>query len=188
METTLLPFWWFYLLLILQRLGELVLCASNRRQLLARGGKEHAPESYRGMVLLHAGFCLSLLLETFPFQVPDDLLTWSMLGGYLLVQILRYWTIFSLGRYWNTRILVVPGTRLVQTGPYRWLRHPNYMVITLEFALIPLLLRAPWTLLIFSLANLFVLRHRIRHEEQALAELTSMPQKHRNKSTNEESG
>lgn len=172
MENALLPLWWFYLLLIGQRVAELLLSARNRRQLLARGGQEYAPESYRSMVLLHTGFYLALLLETFPCRVPADLLTWSMLGGYLLVQLLRYWTIFSLGEYWNTRIITVPATRLVRSGPYRWFKHPNYVVITLEFALIPLLLRAPWTLLVFGLANLLVLRQRIHLEEEALNKIS----------------
>ncbi|TYO98965.1 15-methylpalmitoyl-4-hydroxy-2-pyrone 4-O-methyltransferase [Geothermobacter ehrlichii] len=173
MENGILSLWWFYPLLLAQRGGELLLCARNRRKLLARGGSEHAPESYRAMVILHAGFYLTLLFEAFPFAVPADLLTWSMLGLWFLVQIGRYWVIASLGVFWTTRIVVVPGTTLIRKGPYRWLQHPNYLVITLEFAIVPLLLRAPVTLLLFSLANLVVLRHRIALEEAALKTLKS---------------
>jgi methyltransferase len=85
---------------------------------------------------------------------------------------LRYWCILTLGVFWNTRILVLPGAAAVRRGPYRFLRHPNYLVVTLEFALLPLLMRAPFTLVVFSLANLAVLRRRIRFEEQALREET----------------
>jgi len=124
------------------------------------------------MVALYLGFHLLLLLEGCPFRVPPDLLTWALLFSYLLVQGLRYWTIASLGEFWNTRIVVVPGTHLVTTGPYRWLRHPNYLVMTLEFAITPLLLRSPTTLLIFVPLLLIVLRRRITLEEEALRKWT----------------
>lgn len=166
-----LSFFWFYLLLLLQRLAELILCARNRAAILQRGGREISPESYRVMVALHLGFYLFLLLEAWPFAIPADILTWSMLGLWLVVQALRYWTIASLGRLWTTRIMIVPGTELVQSGPFRFLRHPNYLVMTLEFAIVPLLLRAPLTLLLFGFANLLVLRQRIALEEKALETL-----------------
>ena len=86
----------------------------------------------------------------------------------VLLMIIRYWCILSLGPYWNTRIIVVPRQAQIKRGPYRWLRHPNYLVVSLEFILIPLLLRAPWTLCIFSLVNLIVLRQRIALEQRAL--------------------
>ncbi|GAB4553774.1 MAG: isoprenylcysteine carboxylmethyltransferase family protein [Geothermobacteraceae bacterium] len=173
MPDHLLSFGWFYLLLLVQRLAELCLCARNRAAMVRQGGHEIAPESYRWMVALHAGFYLVLLLEAWPFRIPADLLTWSMLGLWLLVQGMRYWVIASLGRLWTTRIMVVPGARLIHTGPYRFLRHPNYLVITLEFAIVPLLLRAPLTLLLFGFANLAVLRQRIALEEEAIASLVT---------------
>ncbi len=171
MAESTLSFAWFYLVLLLQRILELGLCARNRAIMTRQGGQEIAPESYRTMVALHAGFYLILLLEAWPFRVPPDLLTWAMLGLWLLVQILRYWSIASLGRFWTTRIMIVPGSRLIRSGPYRFLRHPNYLVITLEFAIVPLLLRAPWTLLLTGIANLLVLRQRIALEEDALKTL-----------------
>ncbi len=153
-----------------QRLGELLLCRRNRRRLLARGGREVRPDTYKTMVALHVLFLASLSLESYPWRVPADTFTWACLGALAAVTALRYWTIGSLGEYWNTRVVVVPGTRLVRAGPYRFLRHPNYLVIVLEFLLLPLLMRAPVTLVAFSLANLAVLRLRIRIEETALAE------------------
>lgn len=168
MGDSLLNLSWFYLLLLAQRGAELLLCTRNRRRLLARGGREHAPRSYRGMVALHLGFLLPLAIEAYPFTVPGDLLTWSLLAGYGLVQLLRYWAIWSLGDFWNTRIVVIPGTRRIRTGPYRWMRHPNYLAMTLEFAIIPLLLRAPTTLLLFIPLLLVTLRRRIALEEEAL--------------------
>ena len=155
-----------------QRLGELWLCRRNRLRLLARGGREVRHDTYKTMVALHVLFLLSLSWESYPWRLPADARTWTCLGALIAVTALRYWAIASLGEYWNTRVVVVQGARLVRTGPYRFLRHPNYLVIVLEFLLLPLLMRAPGTLIFFSLANLAVLRQRIRIEEEALREAT----------------
>jgi methyltransferase len=155
-----------------QRLAELWLCRRNRRRLMARGGREFRPDTYKTMVILHVLFLLSLLWESHPWRAPADIRTWAYLAALAAVTALRYWAIASLGEYWNTRVVVVPGTHLVRAGPYRFLRHPNYLVIVLEFLLLPLLMRAPVTLVLFSLANLAVLRQRIRVEEEALREAT----------------
>ncbi|HEX2709926.1 MAG TPA: isoprenylcysteine carboxylmethyltransferase family protein [Candidatus Deferrimicrobium sp.] len=155
-----------------QRVGELWLCRRNRRQLLARGGREIRPDTYKPMVALHVLFLAFLAIESYPWRVPADNRTWGCLAALAIVTALRYWAIASLGEFWNTRVVVVPGTHRVRTGPYRFLRHPNYLVIVLEFLLLPLLMRAPVTLILFSLANLAVLRQRIRIEEEALREAT----------------
>ena len=127
---------WVAPVVALQRLGELWLCRRNRLRLLARGGREVRPDTYKTMVALHVLF------------------------------------LASLGKFWNTRVVVVPGTHLVRTGPYRFLRHPNYLVTVLEILLLPLLMRAPVTLVLFSISNLAVLRQRIRIEEMALRDAT----------------
>lgn len=163
-------FLWIYLLLIVQRLTELALAARNRKLALARGGVEYHPETYKKFIWLHSLFLASLLLESYPWQLPLDLLTWFCLALFGLLQLFRYWCIRSLGRQWNTRIIVIPGASLSRRGPYRFLRHPNYQVVTLELAVVPLLARAPFTLVVFSLANLVLLRQRIRLEEAALRE------------------
>ena len=163
-----MSFLWIFLVLIIQRLAELVLASRNRRRALDRGGIEYAPETYRKFVWLHSLFLVSLLLESYPWQLPLDELTWSCLILFGLLQLLRYWCIRSLGEQWNTRIIVIPSSPLSRRGPYRWFRHPNYLVVTLELAVIPLLARAPLTLLVFSIVNLVLLRERIRLEEKAL--------------------
>ncbi len=168
--------WWLFGFLIAERLFELRLAAKNRRILLMRGGREFFPESYRIIVQLHLMFMACLILESFPWQVPFDALTLFGLGGVLLLQLLRYWCIHSLGEYWNTRIVLIPGAEICRRGLYRSMRHPNYMVVTLEFALLPLVARAPVTFLVFSVANLFVLRQRIMLEERALREHTDYNQ------------
>ena len=155
-----------------QRLAELWLCRRNRRGLMARDGSEVRPDTYKTMVALHVLFLLSLSWESYPWRAPADIRTWACLAALAAATALRYWAIASLGKCWSTRVVVFPGMHLVRTGPYRFLRHPNYLVIVLEFLLLPLLMRAPVTLVLFSLANLAVLRERIRIEEKALREAT----------------
>jgi len=164
--------WWILGFLTAQRAGELVLCRRNRRRLALRGGREWHPESYPIMVALHALFLLSLAFESYPWRIPLDLRTLGCLAALIPVTVLRYWSIAVLGPFWTTRIVVVPGSRTVRAGPYRILRHPNYLVIVLEFLFFPLLLRAPFTLVAFSVVNLFVLRQRIRLEEGVLRDQT----------------
>ena len=102
---------------------------------------------------------------------PDPPSWWPIpLALFLLVQPLRYWAIFTLGEYWNTRILVVPGAKLVRRGPYRYLRHPNYVVVVVEILSLPLIFGAWITALVFSALNAVLLSIRIREENRALAE------------------
>lgn len=168
---------WIFAAVVLQRVLELRLCRRNRRILLARGGKEFHPETYPVMAGLHVLFLLALAVESYPWRIPLDAFTFGCLAALLAVTGMRYWAIASLGVNWNTRIVIVPGEPVKRTGPYRFLRHPNYLVLVLEFFLIPLLLRAPATLVVFSLANLLVLRKRIRFEEEALREFTDYGEK-----------
>lgn len=160
--------WWIIGFLLAERLFELGLAGRNGRILVERGGREHFRDSYRSVVALHLLFLAALIAEAHPWRIPLDGLTLLCLTGLLLTMALRYWCVATLGPFWNTRIIVLPGAKAIRRGPYRFLRHPNYLVVTLEFALIPLLLRAPFTLLIFSLANVAVLRQRIGLEERAM--------------------
>jgi methyltransferase len=170
-------FFWVFPFLLLQRLFELSLSRKHRRRLLARGGREFHPETFPVMAGLHVLFLASLAVESYPWRVPPDPFTWGCLAALALVTAGRYWAIASLGENWNVRIVLVPGEPVKRKGPYRFLRHPNYLVIVLEFLLLPLLLRAPVTLVVFSLVNLPVLRWRIRLEEEALRKFTDYGRK-----------
>jgi methyltransferase len=172
-----MSFAWVLAVLVLQRMAELALCRRNRRALIARGGKEFHPETYPVMVALHTFFFLSLAWESYPWRVPLDARTTACLAGLVAVTALRYASVATLGKRWTTRIVSVPGNEVVRAGPYQFFRHPNYLVIVLEFLLFPLLLRAPFTLVAFSLANLPVLRQRIRLEEKVLRETTDYEEK-----------
>ena len=153
------------LLVALQRLAELGYARRNARRLLAAGGVEHGADHYPLFVLLHGTWLVALFVLV-PAAAPVD---WGLLGLYGLLQLGRLWAIASLGRRWTTRVIVVPGAPLVTRGPYRFLRHPNYLVVALEIPVLPLAFGAWQIALAFGLTNLALLAHRIRVESRALA-------------------
>jgi len=148
-----------------ERLFELALSRRHTRALLAEGAYEVGRGHYPLMVGVHVLWlwaCWALLLtRNAELQVAPAIL-------YVLVQGLRFWTMASLGALWTTRIIVVPHAPLVRTGPYRFLRHPNYVVVVLEIALLPLALGSWRVALGFSVANALALALRIKAEEVTL--------------------
>jgi methyltransferase len=129
------------------------------------GGVEVDAEGYPYFVLLHAGWLVSLAL----FVPADARPVWPLLGLFALLQLGRLWVISSLGPYWTTRILTLPGAPLVQAGPFRWFRHPNYLVVIAEIAALPLAFGAVAIAALFSVLNLLLILRRIRIEERVLA-------------------
>lgn len=152
-------------LVVLQRLAELILAQRNTRRLLAKGAVEVGRGHYPLIVALHAAW-IAVLALTVPADAPAS---WPLLGLFLVLQAARIWVIASLGPYWTTRIITLTAAPLVRRGPYRWLRHPNYLVVVLEIAVLPLAFGAVWIALVFSLLNAVLLWHRIRVEAEALA-------------------
>ncbi len=153
-------------LVALQRLGELFYARANSRRLLARGGVEAGAGHYPLLVLLHGAWLIALAVAV-PRDAPIDL---GFLAVFLALQGGRLWVMKSLGRYWTTRIIIVPGAPVITSGPYRFVRHPNYWVVAGEIAVLPLVFGAWEIAALFSLANLVLLRHRIRVEDEALAQ------------------
>lgn len=156
--------------LVAERLLELVISRRNERRLLARGAVEAGAGHYPVMVLLHAAFLISCPLEVWWLDRP--FIPWlGLLAGLALLasMALRYWAISTLDGRWTTRVLVLPGAEPVTGGPYRVLRHPNYLAVVLEILAVPLLHTAWLTALVFTLANGLLLAVRIRSEEAALA-------------------
>ena len=147
----------------LQRLTELPVAAANTRSLLARGGHEAGAAHYPALVALHAAWLAALWL-----QAPGRPVHLPFLALFVLLQALRVWTLRTLGDRWTTRIIVVPGEPLVTRGPYRFVRHPNYLVVVGEIAVLPLAFGLRATALIFSMANAILLAIRVRAEERAL--------------------
>ena len=158
----------FLLFVILQRLIELLIAKRNEKILKAQGAIEFDKNGYRVIAAMHVVFFISLICEKVFFQ--RTLNTYWIVFAVLFAgaQVLRYWAIKSLGVYWNTKILVLPNHKLVNTGPYKYLRHPNYIAVIVEIAVIPLIFSCYITAVIFSLINLILLRRRIKIEEDAL--------------------
>ncbi|MDX6750909.1 isoprenylcysteine carboxylmethyltransferase family protein [Geminicoccaceae bacterium 1502E] len=152
------------LLVALQRLWELRIAARNTSRLRALGAIEHGARHYPLFILLHGGWLLALALLVPAGRAPD----WWLLGLWAALQPLRLWIVASLGGRWTTRILVLPDAPLVRRGPYRWLRHPNYLLVLAEIPLLPLAFGAWELALAFGLANLLLLAWRRRVEERAL--------------------
>lgn len=153
-----------------ERLFELVLSRRHARAALARGGLEYGAKHFRVMSLMHGAFLVCCGLEVVTLERPfTPHVGWTALAVVVLAQALRYWAITSLGDRWNVRVIVVPGETAVRRGPYRFLRHPNYVAVVLELAALPLVHGAYLTAIAFSIANAAMLFVRIRCEEQALS-------------------
>jgi len=152
-------------LVVLQRAGELVLANRNTQKLKAQGAVEIGAGHYRFIVLLHMAWLMAVLWMI-PFPV---VIYWSWILVFLLLQALRVWVIASLGPYWTTRIISLPGMPLVKRGPYRFIRHPNYLVVAGEILVLPLAFGETLVAIVFSIANAAVLYWRIRQEETGLA-------------------
>jgi len=159
-----------------ERLAELVVSKRNAAWSMERGGIETGFGHYPFMVVLHTGLLVGALAEAW-IRRPEvpALLAWSMTALVIASQALRWWCITTLGRRWNTRVIIVPGMPPVRSGPYKVLRHPNYVAVVVEGIALPLVHAAWITALVFSVANAFLLRVRIRTEDAALAALPEPP-------------
>ena len=150
----------------LQRLLEMRLADSHSRKLLAQGGVEHGREHYPFIVALHAAWLLALW-----WWAPGRTISIPLLVLFAVLQIGRVWVIRSLGDRWTTRIIVKPGAPLVRRGPYRFVNHPNYLIVAAEIAVLPLVFGLWQLAVLFSALNAIVLTVRIRAETRALASL-----------------
>ncbi len=152
-----------------ERLAELVVALRNARWALARGGVETGRAHYPAMVALHTALLLGCLVEVRLADRPFvPLFGWAMVAVVVAAQGLRWWCIRTLGHWWNTRVIVVPGLPLVTGGPYRLMRHPNYAAVAAEGLALPLVHGAWLTAALFTLLNAALMTVRIRCEEAAL--------------------
>jgi methyltransferase len=167
---------WYVLLIAavaVERLAELVVSQRNRAWSRARGGIEFGARHYPAMVILHTGLLAGCVVEAIALHRPFiPALGWPMLAIVLCAQGLRWWGIASLGRQWNTRVIVVPGAPRVTGGPYRFLSHPNYVAVVVEGLALPMVHTAWITAIVFTVLNAALLRTRINVENDALARLT----------------
>ena len=157
--------YWIVGAVALQRLVELIIAARNTRRLMADGALRVAGDVYPALVILHIAWLGSIVTFVPPDTSPDL----GVLAAYVALQGVRYWVMASLGRFWTTRLIAVPHAPVVRAGPYRFVRHPNYLVVAAEILLLPLVFNAWAICIVFSIANAVLLSQRIRMEERTLA-------------------
>ena len=166
---------WYVLLIAavaVERLAELVVSQRNLAWSRARGGVEFGAGHYPAMVVLHTGLLVGCVVEVFALHRPFvGWLGWPMLAVVIAAQGLRWWCIATLGRQWNTRVVVVPGAQRVTGGPYRFISHPNYVAVVAEGIALPLVHGAWLTATVFTVLNAALLSTRIGTENAALARL-----------------
>lgn len=151
-------------LVAIQRLAELAIAQRNTKRLLSIGGHEVGARHYPLFILLHASWLAALLIAA-PWRAEPN---WWLIGVFVILQMLRIWVIITLGPYWTTRIITLEGAPLVRSGPYRFVRHPNYWIVSAEIAVLPLAFGAWGVGFVWSILNALLLYHRINVEESAL--------------------
>ncbi|AXH99634.1 isoprenylcysteine carboxyl methyltransferase [Sporosarcina sp. PTS2304] len=162
-----------FTIVVIQRLVELGVAKRNEQWMRSQGAIEIGASHYKWMVLMHTAFFISLLVEVAWFDRPLSPFSSLLFSFFLLMQLARIWCLSSLGKFWNTKILILPGATVQKKGPYRWIRHPNYVIVTIELIVLPLLFSAYFTAVLFLVLNAWMLSVRIPAEERALRELTN---------------
>ena len=159
----------FIFLIALERIYELLLSKRNAAKVFALGGVEHGKSHFPYMVVLHLTFFMAIPIELFWFDQVFRIELAVLMGVISALSMgLRYWAISSLGIFWNTRVIVLPGHKAIVKGPFQWVRHPNYVAVIVEMAAIPLFYGAWRTAILYSILNLWMLKIRISVEENAL--------------------
>jgi methyltransferase len=157
----------FILFLIFQRLAELYVSSKNEKWLLKNGAVEYGKEHYPFIVALHTLFIISLIVE---YVLRDDVtVNFTLIVLFFVLIVIKVIVISTLGHYWNTKIYKVPGTRPVATGIYKYIKHPNYIIVICEIAIIPLAFGLYYTAVVFTLLNAIMLTVRIKKENEVLA-------------------
>jgi methyltransferase len=157
----------------LQRLSELVIARHNTARLMAAGAREYGANHYPVMVAMHTAWLIALW-----FSVGDRAVSWPLLLAFAVLQGMRIWVLATLGSRWTTRIIVLPGASLVARGPFRFLRHPNYAVVTAEIAVLPLTFGLFGIAALFTILNAAMLYVRIGTENRALGLSAGSPPPH----------
>ena len=156
----------FISFIILLRSGELFLSKSNEKWLLQNGALEYGQKHYPFIVMLHTLFIISLMVEYSIHQNTGYSLT--LLVFYFIVLAVKAWVILSLGKFWNTKIYHIPDFPLIKSGPYNFIKHPNYILVMAEIAVIPLIFHLYFTAVTFSILNAIMLFVRIKVENKAM--------------------
>lgn len=166
-------FYVFVGLIILQRVIELGIARRNEKWMKKQGAIEVGKDHYKYLVLLHIFFFVSLIYEVI-FYDKSLTFIWPVWGVLFLgAQIMRAWCLQSLGMFWNTKIIVLPNVKIISKGPYKYIRHPNYLIVAVEIFVIPMMFNAFITAALFSILNAMALSLRVPVEEKALMQVTN---------------
>jgi methyltransferase len=158
----------FIIILITQRLTELYISRRNEKWLLSQGAVEYGHEHYPWMVATHTAFILSLIAEY--YLRGGEPMSLTFLALFMLLLLVKFWILVSLGTYWNTKIYRIPGSAPVRRGPYKFFKHPNYVDVVCEIAIIPLVFQLYYTAIIFSILNAVMLTVRLNVENKIWAD------------------
>jgi methyltransferase len=154
----------FITFFVLQRISELFIARRNEKWLLSQGAIQYGQSHYHFMIALHTLFIVSIITEYNLSGHPS--IDWLFLVLFILVLSFKFWALSSLGKYWNTKIYRIPGVYPVKKGPYKFLKHPNYMEVVCEIAIIPLVFHLYYTAVIFTVLNAVMLWVRISVENK----------------------
>lgn len=165
-------FFIFVGLIVFQRITELVIARKNEAWMKRQGAIEFGQRHYPAMVSIHTAFFIFFILEVILFDKKLSDYWPVLLALFIFTQAMRVWALASLGRFWNTKIIILPGADVIKKGPYKIIKHPNYLIVAIELIVIPLMFNAYISMAIFTLLNILILSIRIPAEEKALNELT----------------
>ena len=156
--------------MLIQRLIEIRISKKNEKWLRSEGAIEHGKKHYKFIVILHILFFISMIVEYNSSDRSNELNTinYLFLVFFFILQISRIWVLRTLGKYWNTRILRIPGSQLIKAGPYKYFKHPNYIIVVCEIFTIPMIFNLFLTAIVFTILNAVMLSIRIRSENNAL--------------------
>jgi len=165
-----LLFYTVLILIIVQRITELFIAKKNEKWLRSQGAVEYGQSHYKYIVILHTLFIVSLIAEynSKSRYLDLNIINYLFLVFFIILQTGRVWVISSLGKYWNTKILRIPGRELISKGPYKYFKHPNYIIVVCEIFTIPMIFNLYYTALIFSMLNAVILYIRIKEENKVL--------------------
>jgi methyltransferase len=157
----------FILFLIFQRLAELYVSSKNEKWLLRNGAVEYGKGHYPYIVAMHILFIVSIIAEY--IWRDNTTASYPLIIMFFVLIVIKVIVILTLGHYWNTKIYKVPGTRPVATGIYKYIKHPNYIIVICEIVIIPLAFGLYYTAVVFTILNAIMLTVRIKKENEVLA-------------------
>jgi methyltransferase len=157
-------------IVILQRVIELIISRRNERWLFSQGAIEYGKDHYKFIVILHTLFFVSMIAEYLISgrYIEFSIINYILLVFFIFLQLMRVWVLSSLGKFWNTKILRIPSTELVSKGPYKYIKHPNYLIVSAEIFILPMIFNLYFTAIVFTILNAVMLRIRIKIENEAL--------------------